>query len=357
MLVCLHSIGAGGCLRLPYLIGLRQSLPIILTGSPIDPKKALRLGLMDDLWRDTHSIHSKEGKQKFHYQWIPELTSCINSGRIGNKTFPLLYQLSDANGRQQLQESIPILLPNLSEEEMLSKVKMSWMKCEEKASIKYPYRPAITPSILSPLYYVMDTLIYIISAAKLYKTVGQPIPSPYQALVCTWNCYHASSIQEGVVECTTRFARLIESAESKNLMSLFLLASVLKKQALGNEPPHPFNDVFVLMNGDGRGLIYVAQFIQSLLYGNFKVGVAMIHSRNERVWQHLLAAIKKQFEYSISRGYMTKENVRVKMEGLRLMDNIPNEDKDILIVNGCVGIVPPSKVCTSIYGHGCGLFI
>lgn len=332
-------------MRLPYLIGLRQSLPMLLTGSPIDPKKALKLGLMDDLWANTRSTRNKEGeKTKYHYQWIPKLTECINTGRIGRKSFPLIQQLSNTGRiRKEQLGSMEISLPDLSEQEMLDKVKISWVKVEEKASTKY-HRRAIAPSVLSPLYHSMDMMLYIISAVKLYQTIGHTIPSPYQALLCTWNCYHATSIQDGVVECTARFARLNESAESKNLMSLFLLASVLKKQALGNGPPRTDNDVIVLLNGDGRGLTYGAQFVQSLLYGDIRVGVMIVNTSNGKVWQQLTAAIKNQFKYSTSRGHMTEENVRAKMEGLKLLDSIP-EQESTLIVNGCLnGTIIPCKV-------------
>ncbi|GKZ00995.1 long chain fatty acid oxidase [Mayamaea pseudoterrestris] len=41
--------GAGGTQRLPRLIGLQQALPMILTGKPVNAKKALQLGLVDGI--------------------------------------------------------------------------------------------------------------------------------------------------------------------------------------------------------------------------------------------------------------------------------------------------------------------
>jgi 3-hydroxyacyl-CoA dehydrogenase/enoyl-CoA hydratase/3-hydroxybutyryl-CoA epimerase len=41
--------GAGGCNRLPRLVGLRAALDMILTGKNIRPDKALRMGLIDEL--------------------------------------------------------------------------------------------------------------------------------------------------------------------------------------------------------------------------------------------------------------------------------------------------------------------
>ena len=39
--------GFGGCIRLPKIVGLINALPIILTGAPIDTKKAKKIGLVD----------------------------------------------------------------------------------------------------------------------------------------------------------------------------------------------------------------------------------------------------------------------------------------------------------------------
>ena len=41
--------GMGGCVRLPKLIGAREALGIILAGSTVNSKKALRIGLADDV--------------------------------------------------------------------------------------------------------------------------------------------------------------------------------------------------------------------------------------------------------------------------------------------------------------------
>lgn len=44
--------GFGGTQRLPRLIGLAESLKIILTGKPVDAKKAFKIGLVDDIIRE-----------------------------------------------------------------------------------------------------------------------------------------------------------------------------------------------------------------------------------------------------------------------------------------------------------------
>jgi 3-hydroxyacyl-CoA dehydrogenase/enoyl-CoA hydratase/3-hydroxybutyryl-CoA epimerase len=41
--------GFGGTVRLPRLVGVQAALPIILTGKPVDARKALRIGLIDEM--------------------------------------------------------------------------------------------------------------------------------------------------------------------------------------------------------------------------------------------------------------------------------------------------------------------
>jgi len=41
--------GAGGCVRLPLLLGLEASLPVLLKGQPNAPAKALKMGLVDQI--------------------------------------------------------------------------------------------------------------------------------------------------------------------------------------------------------------------------------------------------------------------------------------------------------------------
>ncbi|MEM6744161.1 MAG: 3-hydroxyacyl-CoA dehydrogenase NAD-binding domain-containing protein, partial [Pseudomonadota bacterium] len=41
--------GAGGCVRLPLLLGLEAALPVLLKGRPIAPAKALKMGLVDQV--------------------------------------------------------------------------------------------------------------------------------------------------------------------------------------------------------------------------------------------------------------------------------------------------------------------
>ncbi|HKK36387.1 MAG TPA: 3-hydroxyacyl-CoA dehydrogenase NAD-binding domain-containing protein [Paracoccaceae bacterium] len=41
--------GAGGCVRIPALIGLEKALPVLLRGRPHKPEEALKLGLVDEM--------------------------------------------------------------------------------------------------------------------------------------------------------------------------------------------------------------------------------------------------------------------------------------------------------------------
>lgn len=50
--------GAGGTQRLPRLVGLKKSLPILLTGKNVYPKHALKIGLIDELVPAESLIHA-----------------------------------------------------------------------------------------------------------------------------------------------------------------------------------------------------------------------------------------------------------------------------------------------------------
>src|SRR5690348_2905254 len=43
--------GWGGTMRMPRLIGLRKALPLLLTGKALPPKKARKVGLIDETLR------------------------------------------------------------------------------------------------------------------------------------------------------------------------------------------------------------------------------------------------------------------------------------------------------------------
>ena len=339
MSICNFStvLGAGGCFRIPYLIGLRKALPVLLTGDPITSKRALQLGLVDALWTRTQSISPESSSKNsspsicYKYEWIEELTECIQAGRIGKKK--LNVQLANSG---PLCENITVNPPEVSEESLLEEVSLSWSTCNEKASSKFQYRPVAKLTMTTPFRYMFDYLIYAVSAVSLYKRVRENMPAPYETLACTWRCYNSPSIEGAVMESSAVFARLIQTPESKNLMNLFLLARQLKKdsQAALVRPPSSTISCEVTVITGAECINYVSAFVQSLLYSDLKVAVLVDDPDKKGVWLKLVNGIEKQFGYSLSRGHMTKEMIESKMRSLCQINEL--EENDGMIIDACL---------------------
>ena len=318
---------------MPYLIGLRKSLPLLVSGSSISSKQALRLGLVDATWAETQSVKEDGSTGCYSYEWIKELMQCIESGHIGKKAFKLNYPRSTAVP----PDRIVINLPNLTEEELMQTQNISWSSCDAKALKKFRYRPAVNSTLSSPLHFIIDFITYAICVIQLRRRIGETMPAPYSALLCAWRCYNVSNIQEGVAESSSRFAHLVETAESKCLMSLFLLQRRLKKLS-PETPPTDVTRVIVITDATGD---YSTAFIQSLLYNNITtVGVLLTGE-----WNALVANVEKLFQYSLTRGHMTKKGVQEKMKLLYQQTSGPVDD-GLMIINTCSRVVSNVQVRT-----------
>ena len=87
--IILSHTGAGGCCRLPRLIGFRQSLSLLLTGQAITAQKALKLGLVDYLMPNMETVVRKgeksgEGKS-YEYKWLSGLLACVDQRKVGKR--------------------------------------------------------------------------------------------------------------------------------------------------------------------------------------------------------------------------------------------------------------------------------
>ncbi len=264
---------------------------------------------------------------------------CIDSGQIGGKRFDCKCHASPL---------IPAVLslPDISEENILNDSKsFSWQKCDEKALKKFRHRPASNHTPLSLLRFAFDFLVYAISAFQVYRKVGVVMPAPYAILECTWKAYQAPSIRGGVVECSSGFSELVESAESKSLMSLFLLARKLKKQSMGeNKGTVPYPSEVVMVTDGQVGVNHATKLIQSLLYSDVKVGVVLTGSDRNKAWSKLISGIENLFEYSVSRGHMTEQTVDSKMCRLHMLNQLPGAGGDILVLETCLSGIEV-KVC------------
>ena len=77
-------------MRLPHMLGLSLALDLLLTGKQIDAKKALKCGLVDQLFSATQSVKLDNGMNScYQYQWLSELTACLKARKIGKQKFIL----------------------------------------------------------------------------------------------------------------------------------------------------------------------------------------------------------------------------------------------------------------------------
>lgn len=161
--------GFGGTQRLPKLVGLQESLKIILSGKAIDAKKALKVGLIDDIIREEF-LEEKLG----HF-----ITELLKSGEANH------YLLT------------------------------------RKAAHKKHF---IFESLLLGKF-----LIFYLARKDLYeKTKGQ-YPAPFVALEVIKRTYNMTYATRGFKLELEAFCELVIGQTSKNLIEIFFTSEALKK--------------------------------------------------------------------------------------------------------------------------------
>ena len=161
--------GFGGTQRLPRLVGLQESLKIILTGKPIDAKKAFKIGLVDDIIREEF-LEEKLS----HF-----VTEIIKSGEENHY---LKSRRDSANKR------------------------------------------FIIESILLTKYLVF----YLVKKDLWQKTKGQ-YPAPFYALEVIKRTYGLTYSKRGYAVELEAFCELAVGSISKNLIEIFFISEELKK--------------------------------------------------------------------------------------------------------------------------------
>lgn len=93
--------GGGGTQRLPRLIGIAQALDLILTGKKVDGKKALKLGLVDDLVPENQLLEKAIAlckQNKFRKRVLPSSLGIVSSMQ-GNFDFQKIALEGNPLGR------------------------------------------------------------------------------------------------------------------------------------------------------------------------------------------------------------------------------------------------------------------
>lgn len=163
--------GFGGTQRLPQLVGLQEALKIILSGKPVDAKKAFKIGLVDDLIREEF-LEEKLG----HF-----VTEILKSGE--NNIY--LTRRREAKKKRFIFETL-----------LLGKF-----------------------------------VIYYMAQKDLYeKTKGQ-YPAPFVALEVIKRTYGMTYNARGYKVELEAFCELCVGEISKNLIQIFFTSEALKKDS------------------------------------------------------------------------------------------------------------------------------
>ena len=163
--------GFGGTQRLPKLIGLKESLKIILSGKAIDAKKAFKIGLIDDVIREEF-LEEKLG------HFVSEI-------------------LTNGDSNHYLQRRLN----------------------------------AKKSRFFSELPVIMRPIIFYIARKGLYeKTKGKYI-APFYALEVVKRTYGMTYGSRGLKVEIEAFCELVVGESSKNLIEIFFTSEALKKDS------------------------------------------------------------------------------------------------------------------------------
>ena len=163
--------GFGGTQRLPSLVGLQESLKIILSGKSVDAKKALKIGLVDDIIR-AEFLEEKLG----HF-----VTEILQNGERNS----YLQKRSDAKKRRFIFESL----------------------------------------------FCGKFVIFYLAQKDLYEKTKGHYPAPFVALEVIKRTYGKTYVSRGFKTELEAFCELCVSDISKNLIEIFFTNEALKKDS------------------------------------------------------------------------------------------------------------------------------
>ena len=310
------------------MLGLSVALEFLLTGKQVDAKKALKYGLVDHLFTATQSVKiESNASSSYQYQWLPELTNCLMTRKIGRHRFVLKKIREDT--------LVEIKAPDFSQLREESVVKyIDWAKCNAKYFKKFP-TPLFRNSWLEQL------VKYQFAQRSIFKQVGRKMPSPYQCLHTTMACLNATTCHEAVNINAQGFADLVVTAESKCLMGLFLESRHAKKTALSySEQCEKFSKekslIVILFNPICRSESrQAACFAQCAIHAGIKVVFAFDqHSQpsTEEV-SMIVNIIHDQFSYLVNKGRLTIQEVFDKLDQLLSFHSIAQIVSDVEFVD------------------------
>ncbi len=235
--------GFGGCVRLPRVVGLQESLGIILAGKTVPAKKALKIGLIDSMI--PKAVFTKE-VEKFAKDILKK------GAKKRRKVF------KPKNMAQKLTES-----------------------------------------------FLLKSKVFKMAKAGVLKQSKGHYPAPLEALQVVKDTYKSSNREKSLKREADGFLKVAPGAESKNLINLFFMMEDVKK-ATGVPGKHievePIDHVSVLGAGTmGGGIAQLAADkgvhvrMKDISVGAIAIGLKAAH----QIWDKKVKRRRmNKFEYT-----------------------------------------------------------
>ncbi|EDO37709.1 predicted protein [Nematostella vectensis] len=250
--------GAGGTQRLPRLVGLPDSLDMMLTGKNIRAQKAKKMGLVDMLVQP-----------------------------LGPGLLP-----PSENTHQQLEKVAVEAAKGLVDGSLKASRSRSWTNIKD-----------IMYKVTTENNYGRD---YVLKKAKetVLKKTGGLYPAPLTIIECVREGLEKGR-GKGFVKEAEEFGHLSQTGEAKALMGLFFGQTECKKNKFGN-PARPINSVAVLGAGlMGAGVVQVSlqKFPHVIMKDNVIEGLAR---GTQQIYKGLNSKVKRRTISSCRREWVPR---------------------------------------------------
>ncbi|MEW5738730.1 MAG: fatty acid oxidation complex subunit alpha FadJ [Myxococcota bacterium] len=258
--------GAGGTQRLPRLIGAQAALDLILTGRNLKPKKALKLGVVDEVVPTPIllEISKQRALELANGLLKPERTRGLATAVVGKKSFSEM-------------------LKGLTDRE-------AW------AELALEENP------------VGRKLLFDQARKQLLKKTRGKYPAPEKALEVV-KVGLEKGMKAGLEAEAQAFGELVMSDVSKRLVEIFFATTALKKDNGTKDPsvkPRPVQKLGVLGGGlMGAGIAYVASAIEDV--------AVRIKDKDDEGVQRALAHVRGLYDERVKKRSMTWRDAEKKM--------------------------------------------
>ena len=292
-------------MRLPRLIHMKAAIQMIVTGMVVDSRKALKLGIVDVLFKSTTT--ATLGDDGMMLGWMKELVQCVQRGRIGKRAFLLDRQTKphSSDSLSELTSKIFSWGPERNDELL----HISWSMCEEKFVKKYK------SSYLQSNPLVLG-ILFSLAKRSVQSSLGNTLPAPYKCLETTAKCIQCATLQEAVKESAKGFAQLATTTESKCLMGLFLQAKTVKHKSErcyfsgdSDQISSIEKDNMCAVVPLSSDWVFGGCLVQAVLYAGVRVVLVTDSPSDDGLPDKWRLQIVQEFKYAVTKGRLSQEEV------------------------------------------------